>query len=320
MQPDRELIISILKQDLGSHAQIINYHLLKARERSYTLTIELKNPDLNVVLKLAEPLSSLKELLARVPAIYRLASEVPGLPAPEVFGSGSAGEAPGWQYVLLRKMPGFEWAELRQNVSQDEGEGCLRQIGRATGAMHSISFPAYGEIGAFGTVQEKSDLYQALLEHALRILPDPRLVEIFTLALEPRRDLFLTTDGARLCHEDLNHSNLLFAECQGEWQLSGVIDFDKAWAGPAESDLARLEFWDGMTSPAFWQGYHEQGSLSERYRARRPIYQLLWCLEFARDTPRHLHDTRALLVSLGVGSHCNEVAAIFRRYTAVLEG
>jgi hypothetical protein len=34
-----------------------------------------------------------------------------------------------------------------------------------------------------------------------------------------------------------------------------VLDWDKAWAGPLESDVARMAFWDDMTGDGFWEVY-----------------------------------------------------------------
>jgi fructosamine-3-kinase len=124
------------------------------------------------------------------------------------------------------------------------------------------------------------------------------LREAFFAALESRAAAFDAVKEARLCHEDLHDSNILFERQEGEWRLSAVLDIDKAWAGPAESDLARLELWRGMTSPDFWAGYRMFREVPESYPQRRPVYQLLWCLEYARATPQHLADTRQVCEEL----------------------
>ena len=90
------------------------------------------------------------------------------------------------------------------------------------------------------------------------------------------------------------------ADSGGEWRLATILDFDKAWAGHAETDLARLEFWKGMTSPAFLGGVSPVEPLDADYLQRRPIYQLLWCLEYAPSTPQHLADTRRVFHELGI--------------------
>src|SRR5512140_194938 len=104
----------------------------------------------------------------------------------------------------------------------------------------------------------------------------------------------------------LHGHNILFRLEQGEWRLATILDFDKAWAGHSESDLARLEFWRGMMGLEFWPGsdfwpasvfwstYEQVHRLEPLYAQRRLIYQLFWCLEYARPTPEHLADTRGV--------------------------
>ncbi|MGI8826291.1 MAG: fructosamine kinase family protein [Chloroflexota bacterium] len=103
-----------------------------------------------------------------------------------------------------------------------------------------------------------------------------------------------------LTHEDLNPNNVLLTRDRSGWCLGGILDFDSAWAGCPESDLARLELWRGMTHPAFWDGYTTVVSIDDGYPARRPIFQLLWCLEYARPTRIHVADTARVCRALGV--------------------
>ncbi|MGH2410114.1 MAG: fructosamine kinase family protein, partial [Chloroflexota bacterium] len=103
-----------------------------------------------------------------------------------------------------------------------------------------------------------------------------------------------------LCHEDLNPYNILVHDDAGGLPTVAVIDFDSAWAGCSESDLARLEFWRGMVGEGFWKAYRSCASVDPRYPERRPFYQLLWCLEYASATPQHLADTAAVCRSLGI--------------------
>ena len=86
----------------------------------------------------------------------------------------------------------------------------------------------------------------------------------------------------------------------GNWHLAGVLDFDSAWAGHHESDLARLELWRGMVGEGFWDTYRAVHQMDELYLQRRPIYQLLWCLEYASASPEHIADTRRVCAELGI--------------------
>ena len=80
-----------------------------------------------------------------------------------------------------------------------------------------------------------------------------------------------------------------------------MLDWDKAWAGPGESDIARMSFWDDMTGAGFWEVYDSVAPPAEGRSERALVYQLLWCLEYTVSTPRHLADTASVFRRLGIG-------------------
>jgi aminoglycoside phosphotransferase (APT) family kinase protein len=103
-----------------------------------------------------------------------------------------------------------------------------------------------------------------------------------------------------LCPDDLQHTNLIFRAGRGSWKLPAVLDWDKARAGPPESDVARMAFWDDMTGDDFWDVYKPEVSPAEERAERALIYQLLWCLAYPVSTPRHRADTASLCRRLGI--------------------
>ena len=86
----------------------------------------------------------------------------------------------------------------------------------------------------------------------------------------------------------------------GNWHLAGVLDFDSAWAGNPESDLARLELWRGMMHPSFWSTYAAEHRVADSYASRRALLQLLWCLEYAHPTREHNAVTAGVCGELGI--------------------
>lgn len=102
-----------------------------------------------------------------------------------------------------------------------------------------------------------------------------------------------------LCHDDLHHGNVVFRPAGDSWRLAAVLDWDKSWAGPGESDVARMAFWDDMTGPAFWAVYRDAVPVADGEPGRAPIHQLLWCLEYDEGSARHAADTAALRRRLG---------------------
>ncbi|MGH2514282.1 MAG: phosphotransferase, partial [Ktedonobacterales bacterium] len=163
-----------------------------------------------------------------------------------------------------------------------------------------IPFQRFGEVTPDGTVPFGAPFLPALAERVRRRVANPHHAELFLALMRERAALFADVEEAQLTHEDLNPNNILFQNDNGQWVLSGLLDFESAWAGCCESDLARLELWRGMTGDGFWEGYRSVRQVPPSYPLRRQLFQLLWCLEYGATTPRHLADTRAVCAALGI--------------------
>jgi len=189
---------------------------------------------------------------------------------------------------------------VRRQMNAQELADAYRQIGNAVAQLHTIRFPAFGELAADGTVQGHAPCLVALAERARCFIGDAHLRTLFLSVLGEYAHLFEEVDKASLCHEDLHQHNILFQHEMGQWRLATILDFDKTWAGHRETDLARLKLWRGMTSKEFWDAYEAVCSIDSLYEQRRPIYQLLWCLEYAQPTKEHLADTQRVCAELGI--------------------
>jgi hypothetical protein len=102
----------------------------------------------------------------------------------------------------------------------------------------------------------------------------------------------------------MNPYNLVFDIRDGLPVLSGILDFESAWASTGESDLARLELWRLTGGSALREGYSEIDSAGSEYRARKPVLQLLWCLEYAEHNASAEHQavTDQVCRELGIES------------------
>lgn len=125
-------------------------------------------------------------------------------------------------------------------------------------------------------------------------IEDERARNLFEQLLDHETDLFEGHPSPVLGHDDLHHGNLVSQASPSGWQLAAVLDWDKAWAGPQESDIARLAFWDDMTGRGFWEVYRAEVPTSAGEAQRMLVYQLLWCLEYNDRSARHRADTNAL--------------------------
>ena len=294
------VISPLLRQVFGSRSRITEVVIQNQKSDYLVLLLQLIHPFQKIVMKLAGPTAPIACPFDRTAVFYQIVDEQTDILMPKIFAVDVTYQTWPWRYIIKSWIPGEEWATVRQTITQEGLSTAHEAIGHAVAQLHNIHFPSFGEISTEGTIQPDQSLYQALRLRARSIIADPQYVEFFLSVLDRNAHLFEYSNQASLCHEDLHHHNLLFNLVQGQWRLSTILDFDKAWAGHSESDLARLELWKGMTSKAFWDSYLLTSTVSPLYPRRRPVYQLLWCLEFAVPSPQHIFDTQQVCDALGV--------------------
>jgi aminoglycoside phosphotransferase (APT) family kinase protein len=295
-----DLLLQLLQQIFGTKVELIDYKIGNQQHDYLVLLVQLRNPSIEVVVKLAGPEAPLACPFERTAMLQRLVATRTTIPMPEVLAVDMSYQNWPWRYFIKTHIPGLEWAVVRQQMNREELSNAYQQLGNSVAQLHTIHFSMFGELAVDGSVQGNGPYFKTLTEHAHSSIHDAHLRDLFFSVLEKQQHLFLDVRHASLCHEDLHKHNILFQHRQGQWHLATILDFDKAWAGHHETDLARLELWEGVMSNEFWRSYEAICPIAPLYEQRRPIYQLLWCLEYARPTAEHLADTQRLCTELGL--------------------
>jgi aminoglycoside phosphotransferase (APT) family kinase protein len=296
----QDQILQLLRQTFGTKVEQVSQKIANQGHDYLVLLIQLCNPSMEIVVKLAGPNSSMAASFKQTALLQRLVGTSTTIPMPEILAVNMSYQDWPWRYLIKTSIPGQEWADVRGKMSSAELSGAYQQIGSAVAQLHRIQFPTFGQLSLDGTIQENKPYLIAFREHARNTIKSASLCDRFFSALEKLEHLFLDIIQPRLCHEDLHDHNILFQFHQGRWHLATILDFDKAWAGHSEIDLARMDFWRGMTNEKFWAAYDEILPREPMIEPRWLIYQLLWCFEVAWNTPEHLKDTQSLCAKLGI--------------------
>jgi aminoglycoside phosphotransferase (APT) family kinase protein len=283
---------SEVTKQLGQSSRISHVEALQlgAHDAVLQLTVD-GSSSRRLVLKVSAPGDARPIDYERTAMVTELARAA-GTPTPAVLAVDTSCSAGPWRYLLFEHVDGLEWRQLRRRLDDDEARAAHRQIASAVLAMQSVRFSSFGELDSLGQ-PNGDDLLTALRHRAELRVEDERARGVFERLLDRESHLF-EQQSSVLCHDDLHHGNLIFQASPSGWQLAAVLDWDKAWAGPAESDVARMTFWDDMTGPGFWEVYRSEMPITAGEPQRTPIYQLLWCLEYDDRSARHLADTNAL--------------------------
>jgi fructosamine-3-kinase len=288
------LLNELLREMFGSTTKLASYKILNQHPDYYALLVTLDHASIEIVVKLAGADAPYLYPFDRTAMFHRLVAEKTSIPMPEILAVDVSYERYPWRYLIKTYLPGEEWSTLIPKLTTSERVDAYQQLGNAVGKLHRIQFETFGEVDSSGNVSIATEYLSALTNYIYARIKNPDHQEMLLNCISKRADLFHGVEQARLCHEDLHRHNILLRHTNGRWQLATILDFDKAWAGHYEIDLAKLELWTDMTGEGFWEAYNRVMSVDAGYPERRPIYQLLWCLEYAANTPQHLSDTRNL--------------------------
>jgi aminoglycoside phosphotransferase (APT) family kinase protein len=249
------LLMALLRKVIGSSVEIEHIQIANQAADYWVLLVSLRQPSLEVVIKLAGSNAAYPGKFDRNAVLYRLLASQTSIPVPEVLGVDVSQREWPWRYLIQTLIPGEQWARVRPQLSGSALIDAYRQIGQAVAELHRITFPTFGEFSNDGTVQITQDFFSALIARTRQRIQIPRLRDIALHLLDQNQQLFAGIDQPCLCHEDLHHYNILFRQDADRWQLATILDFDKAWAGHYEIDLARLELWTNMIGQGFWDNY-----------------------------------------------------------------
>jgi aminoglycoside phosphotransferase (APT) family kinase protein len=295
--PTEQSVVEVTQQLLGTRVTFRRWYV---HTDTYAVASVVTND--RFVIKLEVPGSRRNRRFEVMPTLAHMARTQTTVPVADVVAVDTSRRKWPWNVLIATELPGQTWAELYPRLDNVQRAAAQRRLGEAAAQLHTVAFDGCGEVGANGLVAEPRRPLAALAERARCRLRTPGYRDYFRQVLDAHADLLSAAPGPRLCHEDLNPYNLLFELHDGQPVLTGVLDFEIAWAGLPESDLARLELWRWTRGAALRDGYVAAGSISDSYLWRRPIFQLLWCLEYAeyRVSVQHQLETNAVCDELGL--------------------
>jgi aminoglycoside phosphotransferase (APT) family kinase protein len=274
--PARDRFVRAVVVDAVGPDRVGAVETLQAGGARAVLRVTLARSPRRLVVKVAAVTDRAVEF-ERTAAVSALARAA-GVPVPAVLAADDSGRAGPWRYLLSEHVDGTDWRRVRPRLDPDQVAAAYREIAAAVLALRSVRVGAFGELDRHGRAAGGGDVLGALHRWVELRIGDPRSRAEAHRLLDRDARLFAGVSRPTLCHDDLHHGNLVFRPAAGRWRLAAVLDWDKCWAGPGESDVARMAFWDDMTGPAFWAVYRDAVPLAPGELERAPIYQLLWCL------------------------------------------
>lgn len=299
-----ELFLGLLSTYYREKNAIKSVSIIEGGCSNINVLVHLNRSSDPVILRihLQAPCSGYKE--------EKIASLLQGiLPIPKYY---HIGKALGYTFSIIEYLPGQALSQLLLNSSPSDFSKIMFKVGQALGTCTSIKFPSAGlfdhnlEITECASPKHVVNFCLQCLEDAnvnsvLTREQKEKIKLIFTLYI----DLLPTFAETNLVHADFDPANILVTEKNGEIEISGIIDWEFAFAGSPLWDVANmLRYAHQMPENfqvSFLQGlqstdYHLPGTWQTTVHLLN-ITSLLDCLKRSdqKTQPKQIRDIKNLI-------------------------
>lgn len=164
-------------------------------------------------------------------------------PVPTALFSGATDTLP---YIIYEALPGVSANRVFYNLSSEEKTSLLAKILRPIAQLQTVHYPGTGMLDAqleLPYAETKGDyinLINTLLQNINQQAALPRALCEQLAAYLTEKQHHLLAGVPFLMHGDYALDNLLINNINGQWQLSGIIDWSNAASGTTAMALVQI--------------------------------------------------------------------------------
>ena len=188
-------------------------------------------------------------------------------------------ETPG-PMIAMEELAGSSVAAALPRLAVDVAKPLLTQLARCIARIHQAplraSVAALPRVGPT-TQDEAEESWSRLVAYLVRAGFASSSAHLMAVG----RDLVATfgdTFSVQALHGDFRAANVLADDSRAGLRVTGIIDGEAACRGPAESDIARLAFWDLAARRSLWEwflaAYEDVAPLPPGHRIRAFYWRL----------------------------------------------
>jgi aminoglycoside phosphotransferase (APT) family kinase protein len=301
LSPDA--LARIVRHALGSNTRIAATHMPGngMYNAAYLLDLEGSGPR-RAFLKVAPPdaivpLTYERGLMQAEIAVLEAAA--PLAHVPKVLAADLTRRHIDRDYLFMEALDGEPLSNLRETLTQAGLVRLRGEIGRIAGTVGSITgtrfgYPGNPDLQANTWPQAFRNIVAAIFADARRFdvalpLPIAELEEQFDRAMTT---LLIDIDTPRLVHYDLWDGNVLVRRNHDGWNVSGIIDWERAFYGDPLAEIVSLVFFrDDEQFAVLMQGFAATSGigpkLDETLTRRLALYKAyLWMIMIVEAKPR----------------------------------
>lgn len=206
------------------------------------------------------------------------------IPCPEIIKEGKLDN--GGEWILMNSISGTILEKVWDNISSNNKKIILEDIGEILSKIHNHS--CYNYFGPWKDICSTLSIHTNFLEYRKekdkniiddilkQKLPDEELlIESYNEMKECFKNLSNDSNTC-ICHHDFSPRNILVINHNGEWMVSGIIDFEHCYPNDPYIDFTDLyqtifiEFPDYERS--FLKGYSKGRSLETNFHEKVRYY------------------------------------------------
>lgn len=168
----------------------------------------------------------------------------PDVPVPQIL---YIGEYENYTYAIAEFMPGITLRDLLLSKQQYSLSKIMYKVGVVLSTLSKHKFSEAGFFDKNLHIAKKSpnDGFLEFINGCLKkdvILGqlDPAMVAKIKLCIDKYADLFPTNQERCLVHADFDPANILVAQQDGDWEITGVLDWEFAFSGSMLCDVANM--------------------------------------------------------------------------------
>jgi aminoglycoside phosphotransferase (APT) family kinase protein len=242
------------------------------------------NPDQRVILKVYPDTFHWK--MEKEVYVYNLLNRDEGLPTPSILGSDDSKALLPQNYVLMTTLQGHLLSHVAPSLSALQLRDIYFQMGTLLAKVHDFALDAFGYItsrviAAHATNEAYMRFqFQKKLAELEAHGGDASLRHVVEAYLARHGDLLTHAQTPVLCHDDYHEGNVLVAEEEGHWRVTGIIDVENAVAGDPLLDIAKTDYYAIKAHAAKREGFLAgYGRLPVHWHDRVQLYKLYHALE-----------------------------------------
>ncbi len=241
-------------------------------------------PDQRVILKVYPDTFHWK--MEKEVYVYSLLDRAEGLPTPSSLWSDDSKELLPQNYLLMTTLKGQRLSHVAPSLSDLQLRDIYFQMGTLLAKVHDITLDAFGYITtrviashATNEAYMRSQFQKKLAELEAHG-GDASLRRTVEAYVARHGDLLTHAHTPVLCHDDYHEGNVLVAEEEASWRVTGIIDVENAVAGDPLLDIAKTDYYAIKANAAKREGFLAgYGRLPVHWHNRVRLYKLYHALE-----------------------------------------